>query len=66
MTLWRWNQPARLLAGQSGQAMAEYSFTVFALLILGASFSGAHMMKWLIESLTTYFQAYYYAIRFVM
>ena len=54
------------LRGRRGQAMIEYSSIVFFMFGLLILFGGTSVMKTMIESLSAYFQAHYFAIQFPM
>jgi hypothetical protein len=49
-----------------GQAMAEYSTILMFMLTVVVLFSGTSVMKSMIEAISAYFQAHYFAIQFPM
>ena len=54
------------LRSQRGQAMIEYSSILMFMLATMILVSGTSVMKSMIESLSDYFQATYFAIQFPM
>jgi Flp pilus assembly pilin Flp len=54
------------LRSQSGQAMIEYSSILMFMLAVVILFSGTSVMKMMIESLSDYFQATYFALQYPM